>query len=63
MKKKVNLPIAQKLANLIDVKTVVTFTVVSVFAYLACVGQIEPKEVVSLTAMIVTFFFASRVAK
>ena len=52
--------IKDKLARLIDVKTVVTFTVIGVFSYLAVIGKIEPKDFMAVVLMIVTFFFAKK---
>jgi len=49
-----------KLARLIDVKTVVTFTVIAVFAYLATTGKITPENVMVVVSMIITFFFAKK---
>jgi len=47
-----------KLAKLIDVKTIVTFGIVGVFSYLAIVGTIPPTDVKEITLLILTFFFA-----
>lgn len=50
----------ERLAKLIDVKTVVTFAVVGVFAYLSVVGKIEPKDLMAVVMMVITFFFAKK---
>ena len=50
----------QKLAKLIDVKTIVTFTVIAVFAYLASIGKITPENVMIVTTTIIAFFFAKK---
>ena len=50
----------ERFARLIDVKTVVTFTVIGVFSYLAVIGKIEPKDFMAVVLMIVTFFFAKK---
>lgn len=50
----------ERFAKLIDVKTVVTFTVIGVFSYLAVIGKIEPKDFMGVVLMIVTFFFAKK---
>ena len=52
----------EKLAKLIDVKTIVTFIVVTVFSYLALIGKIEPKDFMAVVLMIITFFFAKKVS-
>lgn len=49
-----------KIANLIDVKTIVTFVIISVFATLAITGKITPENVMVVTTTIITFFFAKK---
>ena len=49
-----------KIANLIDVKTIVTFVIISVFATLAISGKITPEDVMVVTTTIITFFFAKK---
>jgi len=49
-----------KIANLIDVKTIVTFVIISVFATLAISGKITPENVMVVTTTIITFFFAKK---
>ena len=53
----------ERLAKLIDVKTVVTFAVVGVFAYLSVIGKIEPKDLMAVVMMVITFFFAKQSTK
>lgn len=53
----------ERLAKLIDVKTVVTFAVVGVFSYLSVVGKIEPKDLMAVVMMVITFFFAKQSSK
>lgn len=48
------------LAALIKVKTIVTFIVIGVFAYLGIVGKITPDNVMIVTASIIAFFFAKK---
>ena len=50
----------ERLAKLIDVKTIVTFMVVGVFSYLAVIDKIEPKDFMGVVLMIITFFFAKK---
>lgn len=50
----------EKFANLIDVKTIVTFAVVGVFSYLSIAGKIEPKDLMAVVLMVITFFFAKK---
>jgi len=49
-----------KLAKLIDVKTIVTFTIIAVFAVLAVKGKITPENVMIVTTTIIAFFFAKK---
>ena len=49
-----------RLAKLIDVKTIVTFIVIGVFAYLALTGKIPIDNVMMVVVTIITFFFAKR---
>jgi len=53
----------ERFARLIDVKTVVTFAVVGVFSYLSVVGKIEPKDLMAVVMMVITFFFAKQSTK
>lgn len=50
----------ENLSNLIDVKTIVTFTVMAVFTYLAVTGKITTENVMQVTLIIITFFFAKK---
>lgn len=47
-----------KLADLINVKTIVTFVVIGVFAYLAVKGRISADNVMLIVTSIIAFFFA-----
>lgn len=50
----------KNLAKLIDVKTIVTFVVIGVFAFLSIKGQIGVDQVMVVVSMIITFFFAKK---
>ena len=50
----------QKLAQLIKVKTIVTFTVIAVFAVLALKGRILPDDVMLVVSMVVSFYFGTQ---
>lgn len=52
--------ILKKLANLIDVKTIVTFLILAVYATLALTGKIEPEGVSNITLMVVAFYFGTQ---
>lgn len=50
----------KELLKLIDVKTIVTFLVMGVFAYLSITGKIAVDQVMVVVIAIVTFFFAKK---
>ena len=47
----------EKFAKLIDVKTIVTFSVVGTLIYLAVRGMIDSSKVYELALMVITFYF------
>lgn len=49
----------KKLANLIKVKTIVTMTVIAVFAVLALRGSITPDNVMVIVSTVVAFYFGT----
>ncbi len=52
--------IAQKVAELLKVKTIVTFAVVTVFSVLALKGSIQPDNVMIIVSMVVSFYFGTQ---
>lgn len=50
----------QNLANLIKVKTLVTLTVVAVFAVLALGGAISADNVMIVVSMVTSFYFGTQ---
>ena len=48
------------LADLIKVKTIVTLVVLAVFAVLALAGKIQPKDVMIIVSMVVSFYFGTQ---
>ena len=50
----------KNIANLIKVKTIVTFVVVAVFAYLSIKGDISPDNVVIITSTVIAFYFGTQ---
>lgn len=48
------------IANLIKVKTMVTFTVMVVFAVLALRGTISPDNAMIVISMVVSFYFGTQ---
>lgn len=50
----------EKITKLIDVKTIVTFTITGVFAYLACTHEISSDKVWEAFLIIVGFYFGTQ---
>jgi hypothetical protein len=50
----------KNLANLVKVKTIVTFVVVAVFAVLALRGSITADNVMVITTTVVAFYFGTQ---
>ena len=52
--------ILKKLAELLKVKTIVTFAVVMVFFVLSLQGRIESDNVMIIVSMVVSFYFGTQ---
>ena len=52
--------IAHKLAELLKVKTIVTFAVVTIFSIMALRGQIQADNVMIIVSMVVSFYFGTQ---
>ena len=50
----------QKAAELLKVKTIVTFAVVTVFSVLALQGRIQADNVMIIVSMVVSFYFGTQ---
>ena len=50
----------KNLANLIKVKTLVTFVVLVVFAVLSLKGDISPDNVMIITSSVIAFYFGTQ---
>ena len=55
--------IKDRLAKLIDVKTLVTFTLTGACKQLAVCGEIEPQIFMSVYVMVIGFYFGTQAAK
>jgi len=53
----------ENLAALIKVKTIVTFAVVAVFAYLSLTGAITPDNVMIIVSTVIAFYFGTQSEK
>lgn len=55
--------IMKRLAELIRVKTIVTMTVITVFAVLSLRGDITPDNVMVIVSTVVAFYFGTQYEK
>ena len=46
--------------KLIKVKTIVTLVLTGVFAYLCCLGKIDPKEFITVFTVVISFYFGTQ---
>lgn len=53
----------ENLAALIKVKTIVTLTVIAVFAVLALEGEITPDNVMVIVSAVIAFYFGTQYEK
>jgi hypothetical protein len=49
-----------RLARLIDVKTIVTFALTAAFVYLSIIGEINPEIFMTIYTMVVGFYFGTQ---
>ncbi len=50
----------KNIANLIKVKTIVTFVVLAVFAVLSLKGEISADNVIIITSSVIAFYFGTQ---
>lgn len=50
----------EKIAELIKVKTIVTFALVGTVVYLGITGKIEPKDVIMMAMVVLTYYFTKK---
>lgn len=55
--------IMERVAKLIDVKTIVTFALTATFVYLSILGKIEPEIFMTIYTMIIGFYFGTQTKK
>ena len=53
----------ERIAKLIDVKSIVTFALTGTFMFLSVQGKIEPQIFMSIYTMIMGFYFGSNVER
>lgn len=53
----------ERLAKLVDVKSIVTITLSGVFAYLSICGNISSEQFLTIYTIVVGFYFGTQYAK
>lgn len=53
----------ERIAKLIDVKSITTLIITGVFAYLSIIGQITGEQFLTIFAVIISFYFGTQVNK
>lgn len=53
----------EKLAKLIDVKSIVTIILTAIFAYLAVRGLVTAQEFLTVFTVVIAFYFGTQVQK
>ena len=53
----------KKLAKLIDVKSIVTFILTGVFAYLSITGVVNGEQFLTIFTMVISFYFGTQAGK
>ena len=50
----------ERIAKLIDVKTIVTFALTAAFVYLSVIERIEPQIFMTIYTMVIGFYFGTQ---
>jgi len=53
----------ENIAKLIDVKSIITFVLTGVFAYLSFMGKISENQFMTVYILCVSFFFGTKIGK
>ena len=53
----------EKLAKLVNVKSIVTLIICGVFAYLSIIGRIMPDQFLTIFTVIISFYFGTQSVK
>ena len=53
----------EKLAKLVNVKSIITLIICGVFAYLSIIGRIMPDQFLTIFTVIISFYFGSQYGK
>ena len=52
-----------RIAKLIDVKTIVTFALTAAFVYLSVKGEVQPEIFMTIYTMVIGFYFGTQLEK
>ena len=55
--------ILEKIAKLIDVKSLMTLTLTGIFAYITIKGSVDAEKFLTIFTMIVSFYFGTQAMK
>lgn len=55
--------ILQKLAKLIDVKSIITFALTAAFVYLSVIGEVKPEIFMTIYTVVIGFYFGTQYEK
>ena len=50
----------ERIAKLIDVKTIVTFALTAAFVYLSIIGEVKPEIFMTIYSMVIAFYFGTQ---
>ena len=53
----------KRIAKLIDVKSIVTFILTGVFAYLSIIGVVSGEQFLTVFTMVISFYFGTQAGK
>lgn len=53
----------EKLAKLVNVKSIITLILCGVFAYLSVIGQIMPDQFLTIFTIVISFYFGVQIEK
>lgn len=53
----------KKIAKLINVKSIVTFVLTGVFAYLSIIGVVSGEQFLTVFTMVISFYFGTQAGK
>lgn len=49
----------QKIASLLSVKSIITIEIITMFCYLSYMGKVEPNNIITIVASVISFYFGT----